>query len=379
MKSVCRPGGGHVKLTPELIYEATLDDQLFAELPTIIATTMGARSCVLHWRDEAGGAEVSAHSGYFSDAQMALYATSFSDHDLWTQAGMKQSAINRAWRTSDLVSTNDYAASIFYNEWIRGMGDDTYYCVGSVMQTIHGTGCIGLHRGKTQLDFSNAGLRLLDQKVGHLRRMFAIRARTANLVGRNQLLNAIMSSGRHASFIVSADGRVITANPAGDDLLRTGRFLRARGGLLRCAMVSSQNDFEGALAAGFAVPERQATTSLLRSGDGAIVVASIMPLTVALARPAVLLTIERPRPASDARLLPVNLQRAFALSPSEADIAIRLADGATLREISDQRRTALGTVRTQVKNILLKMDARRQADVIRKVGDLSSGEPDCVG
>lgn len=75
-------GVSAVKLTSSLIYEATLDDQLFAELPVMVAAAFEARSCVFHWRDLSGTAEISTHSGYFSDDQMADYATNFAEHDL---------------------------------------------------------------------------------------------------------------------------------------------------------------------------------------------------------------------------------------------------------------------------------------------------------
>ena len=192
-----------MKLTSSLIYEATLDDQLFAELPVMVAAAFEARSCVFHWRDQTGAAEISTHSGYFSDDQMADYATNFAEHDLWTSAGMARGFANKAWKTSDLVPNDQYESSIFYNEWIRSMGDDTYYCCGSVMRTAHGDGIIGLHRGRTGGDFSDRALRDLSRQVEHLRRMFAIRGRTANLASRNNLLQEIFATGPQAAILVA--------------------------------------------------------------------------------------------------------------------------------------------------------------------------------
>jgi DNA-binding NarL/FixJ family response regulator len=52
---------------------------------------------------------------------------------------------------------------------------------------------------------------------------------------------------------------------------------------------------------------------------------------------------------------------------------MRLADGDTIREISDRRASAVGTVRVQVKSVLSKMGARRQGEVVRTVGMLAHG------
>jgi DNA-binding CsgD family transcriptional regulator len=364
-----------VKLTPSLIYEAALDDELFAQLPSMIAEATGARSCVLHWRDQQGAAEISTHSGYFTDEHMANYAQNFVSHDLWTDAGMGHGIVNRAVSTTDLVPAADYERSVFYNEWIRAMGDDTFYCCGSVMRTVHGFGIIGLHRGKTQADFSPAVIRELNGHVDHLRRMFAIRARYSNLSRRHDLLDSIFASGQHPALIVGPGGRILRANEAGDLLLRGARFLRSSNGRLTTAVDADRRGFEAAVGAASVAAERNASTCLLRAEDGAAVVASLMPLLAPAPQGAVLVTIDVPRAAARPEVLAAHLQEAFGLSPSEADIAIRLADGATTSEISEQRRSTIATVRTQVKNIMFKMDARKQGDVVRTVGLLRHGQP----
>jgi DNA-binding CsgD family transcriptional regulator len=362
-----------VKLTPDLIYEAALDDDLFGELPSIVATALEARSCVLHWRDQNGAAEISTHSGYFPNEQMTNYASNFVGHDLWTEAGMRQGFVNRAWRTTDLVPTKDYERSIFYNEWIRSMGDDTFFCCGSVMQTAHGDGIIGLHRGKGQPDFSDRVLDDLNRNVGHLRRLFAIRGKIAMLTKRNDLLSAMFGSDREATFAVGSGGRILLANHAAEAMFRSGRFLRCRSGQLRAVSDASRRGLEAALAAALQEPERQASTCLLRSDDGAVLIASLMPLPSSFSQPAVLVTVDDERGRMPPQVISTHLQDAFGLSPAEADVAIRLADGATIREISDQRRSALGTVRIQVKAVLSKMGARRQGEVVRTVGMLIHG------
>ena len=362
-----RSWGSAVKLTTDMIYEAALDDDLFAELPNIIAGAVDARSCVLHWRGESGASEIFTHSGYFSDEQMADYATNFADHDVWTDAGMRQGFANRAWNTSDLVATSEFESSIFYNEWIRQMGDDTFYCCGSVMQTVDGHGIIGLHRGRTQADFSPEVLRRLNSQVGHLRRMFAIRGRIGALQQRHDLLGAVFSAGPDAAVVLSREGRVLMANTAGDAFLRAGRFLRTRKGHLRCALTEDEETFRYALSAAFDREHRRASNCLLRAVDGGVVVLSAMPLAAHSSQPMALIMIDVPRKRMPRDIVARHLQSAYGLSGAEAEIALQLADGKTVQDISDSRQSALGTVRTQVKHILSKMDAKRQADVVRTV------------
>jgi len=357
-----------VKLTTHLIYEAVLDDQLFAELPSMIAEATGARSCVLHWRDSAtGAADIAAHSGYFSDEQMENYATNFAQHDLWTDAGMGQGRINKAWNTTDLVTQSEYDSSIFYNEWIRAMGDDTYYCCGSVMETFQGKGIIGLHRGRGQEDFSDSSLRLLDGQVEHLRRMFGIRSRIAELTKRANLLEAIFERGSGASLVMSNEGRVLTANRGGESFLLTGRFLRVRNGRVEPCEAGKRETFERALAISSRSNEPGASECILSDKDGALVIVQFTPLTGQNPMQASLVTVSRTGQRVGRDLTAHHLQVTYGLSAAEAHVAMLLADGRSLREISDERRSALGTVRTQMKHILTKLGVSRQADVVRVV------------
>lgn len=357
-----------MKLTPGLIYEAALDDQLFAELPVIIAQSLDARSCVVHWRDDQGAAEISAHSGYFSDEQMANYAINFAEHDLWTEAGMRTGYINRAWRTSDLVAEHDYSSSIFYNDWIRGMGDDTFYCCGSVMRTAQGDGCVGLHRGRGQKDFSEAAMADLDSNIDHLRRMFAIRSRIADQAGQRDSLQALFSVGLYAAITARADGRITMANQAADALLRGGRLVRSRHGRIEPAAERDRAEFSAALARAGDPANPAASTCLIQASDGSVAMISFTPVMTPMVQSAVLITIDDRQSRVGPDVIIRHLRSRYHLSNAEAEIAMMLAQGASPRDIAEQRRSALTTVRTQVKTILFKMDARRQGDVIRMIG-----------
>lgn len=356
-----------MKLDSEMIYEAAVDDQLFGELPSIIAKAMGARSCVLHWRGMGGAAELFAHSGYFSNDQMADYASNFADHDLWTDAGMRHGRINQAWKTSDLVSAEDYERSIFYNEWIRAMGDDTFFCCGSVIETPQGAGCVGLHRGVKQKDFSPQVLRSLNAQIGPLRRMFALRSRLDKFARQQDLLTAVFNSSGSAAFALTQDGRLLTANSAADAFLKDGRFLRIRGGCLSPVVREDQQSYDAALAAALDRRAPTASNCLLRGKHGSTVVISLTPLKTNSTGAAALITINTPREPLPRELVERHLRLAYGLSAAEADIALRLSDGMALSEIGDQRRSATGTVRTQFKHVLMKMNAKRQADVVGTV------------
>lgn len=366
---------GVLKLTADLIYEAALDDDLFAQLPVVIARAMDARSCVLHWRDEGGAAEILRHSAYFSDDQMADYAANFAAHDLWTEAGMGQGFVNRGWNTTDLVPQEVYERSIFYNDWIRAMGDDTFYCCGSVMSTASGHGIIGLHRGKTQADFSQKTLKQLNNHVEHLRRMFGIRAKVALFKERGDLLGSIFTSAPHAACVLTSNGRIMMVNVPGEAILQAGQSLCSKNGRLVPALEEQRHKFDQAIWAASRSGSRMASELLLTGTDGSRVMLTLTPLSNLSSGRAVLVTVEEPSKPLPKNAITEHLRQTYGLSAAEADIAYLIANGENVRDISDARNSTIATVRTQTKHILFKMGLTRQGDIVRIVVALGQTTP----
>ncbi len=67
-------------------------------------------------------------------------------------------------------------------------------------------------------------------------------------------------------------------------------------------------------------------------------------------------------PLTDARL--IDLQATFALTRSEAEVALAMVRGASLRQIAEARGVSINTVRNQVKSAMAKTATRRQIDLV---------------
>lgn len=81
--------------------------------------------------------------------------------------------------------------------------------------------------------------------------------------------------------------------------------------------------------------------------------------------PLLLVTLTRDEPAG---LLPVeSLVALFGLTEAEARLASAFISGITLEKYAQKKGVRLGTVRYQLKQVLAKSGARRQADLVRKV------------
>jgi DNA-binding CsgD family transcriptional regulator len=75
---------------------------------------------------------------------------------------------------------------------------------------------------------------------------------------------------------------------------------------------------------------------------------------------------EEPLPVID----PFLVGECFGLSPAESRVAVALARGYSIKEISQRHRTSVNTVRTQVKSVLDKTRSDRQVELVKLVAGI---------
>lgn len=346
------------------LYEAAVDDAAFADLPDRLARLFDSRSAVIHWLDHDDRSTIDAHSGHFSDQHMAIYTDNFADSDIWTQAAAGSSERNTAWRASDLVAQASYAKSVFYNEWIRPIGDDTWFCAGAVMETPRGFGIIGLHRGYGDRDYGVRTIGRLNALLPDLRRALTLRARTTQRIQALKGALQVLSEGSSPALIVDRAGSVRLANTAGEILLSAGSVLK-----VKMNRVTSQESFDPA-------EWRRALERATRSRDpGAAMVAleclgdqlwlaEFLPIVAGTYAGCAMITLVNRSAGSRRASVAELLGQRFNLSAAEAGIAILLAEDADVQQIAEMRGTTVQTVRYQIKQILAKTGARRQSEIV---------------
>ena len=64
------------------------------------------------------------------------------------------------------------------------------------------------------------------------------------------------------------------------------------------------------------------------------------------------------------------VQSVFGLTPTEAAVAILLAQGESLKNVADQRQISYETARTHMKALFMKMGARRQSEIVSLITKL---------
>ncbi len=348
------------RLHAEDIYDAILDDEAFAALPQRLTQAFGGRSTLIHCHYANGGAQVLAHSGYFTDEQLNHYAADFAHLDPWAAATAGRQTPNRAASLEEFVSQAEYARSAFFNEYVRGMGDDTFHCMGARIDRPWGAAMLGIQRGRSQAPFDSAAVASLQQEIVHVRHLLAIRGKLAVLQRRSHTLEATFDVLPQAAILTDCSGKIVHANAAAELLLTQGDGIRVKQGMVTTAHPTAV-ELRDAIARASDRSSPSPATLLLRRSTGAPLLVSVTPVkTPAGARLALLMVREM---EGYDHGTPKWLEKIFGLSPAEAEIACRIANGASLREIAEERRVSFETVRSQLKSIFAKLGCSRQAEI----------------
>lgn len=219
----------------------------------------------------------------------------------------------------------------------------------------------------------------------HERRAFEVLAPLARsavtvqkaLEGRGfALLSGALEALGRAAFVCDGAGQVRAATAQTEPLLQDG-VLRLAGRRLSCRDLEMTRRLEAAVAlAGHEdLPSRPAaaTTQVLRGETlDELHIIDVIALPKAPYAfgfdPRMLVLVRQAKtPARDTEAL---LQQAYALTPSEARVAVQLGDGESPDAIAAFRRVSTGTIRTQVRAIYQKMDVRRQVEFAARLAAL---------
>lgn len=224
---------------------------------------------------------------------------------------------------------------------------------------------------------SSDEVRDLGALVTHLGRALGLRQRirawTSEIEERRLALDVV------AGCVVVVDRRatILCASRSAEELLGRGDGLLARDARLTAVDTRDARSLAAAIAE---VASRAARREL---GAGAAV-PRVIPI-VRRERPPIAVVLVPMRlgggasergeharvlaalndPDRIVRLDPELVARIHGLTPTEAELAVALAEGSTVAEFATQRGCTEQTARTHVKRILSKTGAARQADLVR--------------
>lgn len=217
-------------------------------------------------------------------------------------------------------------------------------------------------------------IRLLDRLSGTLARVLPLYELLGETERKRRIAEYVIETSGTGTLLVEADGTIVTTNTVADELIARGSVLTSSNGRLRAGTPAMTQQIGAAIAemarlqsstvdplvyASFALadPERlHPLTLIVRPGP------PYGPVSAPLKRTALLILRDPARPA----MLPVgDLERLFGLSPAEARLATRLADGDGLDEAAQLLGISRNTARSQLQSVFAKTGVNRQGDLVR--------------
>jgi len=391
------------------IYDAALDgtEEGWSPALALVGDAVGAHNCVVLGIQRAS----LDFSGIFQIGVDAAAATAYQTHfahcDPVLEPAIARAAAGAQLVTDELITRSELLRTEFYADWLRPR--DTYSGLCAVLLQ---EGCARalLYLGRDRADgpFEAEERRLVALLTPHVQRASQIAVRLAVGSG-GSTVGAAMERLVDPLMIVDPLARVTFANPAAEALLATSDGLwtdRSGGesrGRLRGATPKSTAVLRRLVAgaAGAAGRSARGGSGALRGPDGSggtlvlprpskrpalLVLVAPLPAPIrasgsafaALApggdQGAALVSIVDPaRTPSRAGLEPVArsyLRVQYALTATEAAVALDLVAGDGVAAVAARRRVTMATVRSQARRIYEKTGVRGQVGLCQLVSRL---------
>lgn len=366
-----------------LVYDCALDSSRWSAFLERFATAVDGSGTTLFTHDfassesavDAAGPQIAAFVRFDPAALQSLGAY-YDRRNVWAQ---NEAALQEGVAvTSDVLYPD---VKLYGTEWGADWlkPQDLKYCMGGVVLK---RGTVGVKfssiRPPSRGPFGDDELSLYRLLLPHLRRASLLHMRMRQLTGLHDAAAEQMDALPFGILFLSAEGRVLHANACAHHLMarHDGFYVDAVG---RCGLGvrSEDSQFKRIIhdATRTAVGDGLSAGGSMRATRlaGAPLSISIAPIRSAHAQgvyqlgitPAVVLLISDPAMAP--RTTADTIAALYGLTPAESELTAVLIQGVQPLEYADRRRVSRNTVTTQVKSIMHKLGARRQADIVRIV------------
>jgi DNA-binding CsgD family transcriptional regulator len=361
-------------IVPE-IYEATINPSHWDYVVTMIAKLTQSKSACLYYKNkEMDVASTIAHFGLPEGERM-----SFNDHcdtldDMFCrkQTGTAdEPSCTQFYPGSNGVMQND---SELYVEWMKP--HDIYHVGGAqLVDTASHRAGIAILRDEKAGVWTDGELRVINELLPHLRRALTIHSeftylrlkQDALLKGLDRLVIGLILYDSNAKpvYINPTARAIIDIHPGtmlqdGDLYLTNSEDEKSlRKAILDTAGIDPDDSWKQSVAIGITHPDIEAPLPLLITPMHANLVTS--DLDYDGAKVAVFLS----DPNLQQPISVENLVSVYSLTPSEAQVAISLANGHSIDEIAESSNHSAHTIRSQLKSVFRKTGVSRQSELIK--------------
>lgn len=282
--------------------------------------------------------------------------------------------LNKVIALSDMLDDEALVHSDYYQQYLQPIG--LFQILGLDVEEPGGMlARLRLSRRREEPTFCSEDRQWLARLSPHLRRAIRIYATLNRTTSERDVYAGAVSQLAVATIILDEQGRVLNMNPVAQLLVDQADGLSIRGQHLQAAGRDTNRDLQSALHA-IVRAQQQGQPGVARAlrvprsrgrSDLGLVVrpVPVSEWSEGQSSPCTAIFVSDPDLHETASKQ--SLGELFGLTPAEANLAILLARGLSLAEVSEAQNISQHTARAQLKSIFAKTGVSRQAELVRLI------------
>lgn len=356
------------------IYDAVLDAGQWPQLVQKITNTFNSKSALLRLMDkECDDVSFVIANGYDEDS-FQDYRAHYIHIDPFN-AFLKNKPIGTIGSTPHVMPMNEFTKTEYYNDYAQPQ--DIYYAAGGfVARDDTRTALFGIQRNRGMGAFEHDELQHLTLVASHLQRAFQLIRHLGQLEQRSRAAEQLLEQRPFGVILLDEFRRPSFLNRRAETLIRIHPQLDFRNGEIRTPASESTEQLqrlirdviETSLGSGISAGGAIQLAASSPNEDPITIVVSPLRLNAqsfGLSGPRFAAALFIGTPHERQELCHQVIQSLYDLTPAETRLAVELANGRDLVEISEHFGISKHTVRTQLKAIFQKTDTRRQAELVK--------------
>jgi DNA-binding CsgD family transcriptional regulator len=294
------------------------------------------------------------------------------------KAGM-EAPVLKVLAESDFLTPDEHERHPHYREFARPF-DIPYICLATLDRPQNGLIGLAVTRTAKQGHIDSEQRRAFASIAPHVRA--AVRTHISLEGHGDALLAGALEAISIPAFVCDGWGRVRELTPAAEALVSQGRGLQLRLGRLSTSLPAETQALNDAIERAVSALGRTSpggprnTTVIVRKSehDTTPLVLDVIALPnhrfgfTFVPRVLVLLRGAGVNAAGNRRT--AILRSVYGMTEAETEIALQLYAGKSPEEIASARSVSVATVRTQIKSLLTKSGARRQVELVARLGQM---------
>lgn len=279
--------------------------------------------------------------------------------------------IERVMTVDEMIGELNWLNSEFYKQFVEPY--DIRFMVGADIRTADGIVCrFRVCRPKTNMQFSATDKGLCQLLLPHFKRAVHLHSHLDSIKSERELYASAVDRMLVGTVIFDETGEILKVNRVADEIFSNKDGIELAKGMLQANYANENRDLqrlikEALKGSALSIPRIAEAISLTRpSGRAKLgVLVRVIPLSEwseGRHRPTVAVFIRDPDRKAQASA--DVMRRLFDFTPSEAQLALILANGSTLDEAADELNIRKNTARAHLRSIFSKTGVTRQTALV---------------